>query len=189
MSQHPQDKEIATWSPKERIEFERGLLRLLVAGRIENLMEHAELTQSELADRIGKSRAWVSKLLSGTQNATLDTLAEVAWALGVRWNPTLREAPREGTPAVDDPPLPHWVEAENQLTVRTAHWTPFSRQPASYTLLDWPPATDVVSVLYRSGREISTDPQSRFLAVWRLHGDEPKEAEITVRDIAEAHAP
>jgi len=70
---------------------------------IESFLEESGIQAQELAARMGKSKAWVSKLLSGTHNPTLDTLAEVALAVGLRWDATLCAASREGTPAEADP--------------------------------------------------------------------------------------
>ena len=76
-----------------------------------------------------KSRAWVSKLLSGHQNATLDTLADVAWALGAKWQIDMVAADRIGTPAENDPPPPHWAVRSSSTTTMTvsdspgAYWT------------------------------------------------------------------
>ncbi len=45
-------------------------------------MQEQNVTKAELARRLGKSRAYVTQMLSGTTNLTLRTLAEVAYALG-----------------------------------------------------------------------------------------------------------
>jgi transcriptional regulator with XRE-family HTH domain len=106
------DAQVASWSPEKRRDYERSLLRLTVAGRIENLLVDLEVPKSELAGRIRKSRAWVSKLLSGRQNLTLDTLAEIGWALGVRWEATPVAVARNNTPAARDPTPPSWVQRD-----------------------------------------------------------------------------
>jgi transcriptional regulator with XRE-family HTH domain len=118
MSISGHEKEVAGWEPSRRLKYERTLLRLLVAARIENLLDGLNLRQVDLAKRIGKSSAWVSKLLSGRQNLTLDTLAEIGWALGVRWDPQVEPASRENTPAAADPALPGWVEGHDKITIR-----------------------------------------------------------------------
>ncbi|WP_025122152.1 MULTISPECIES: helix-turn-helix domain-containing protein [unclassified Serratia (in: enterobacteria)] len=45
-------------------------------------MQDSGVTQSVLAKKIGKSRPYVSKLLDGTRNMTLKTLADISFALG-----------------------------------------------------------------------------------------------------------
>jgi transcriptional regulator with XRE-family HTH domain len=106
------DAQVASWSREKRRDYERSLLRLTVAGRIENLLIDLEVQKSELAGRIRKSRAWVSKLLNGRQNLTLDTLAEIGWALGVRWEATPVAVARDNTPAARDPTPPSWVQRD-----------------------------------------------------------------------------
>ncbi len=45
-------------------------------------MQDAGVTQSELAKRMGKSRAFVSQILDGTRNMTLKTLSDINFILG-----------------------------------------------------------------------------------------------------------
>ena len=40
-------------------------LSLVIASNVQHLMEHAHITQNELADQLGLSRQTVSKLLNG----------------------------------------------------------------------------------------------------------------------------
>lgn len=93
----------------ERRDYESATLRYTTAAHIANYIDNAQMPAKELAQRIRKSRSWVSKLLSGRQNATLDTLAEVAWALGAKWEVDLVSADRGSTPAENDPPPPAWA--------------------------------------------------------------------------------
>jgi transcriptional regulator with XRE-family HTH domain len=62
------------------------------------LAEHG-VTRQELADRLGKSKGYVSQLLNGERNMTLRTLADLGHAFGMRF--ALRAMP--ATAAV---PLP-----------------------------------------------------------------------------------
>lgn len=50
---------------------------------IARLMREQKVNRAELARRLGKSRAYVTQMLSGSANLTVRTLAEVAYALGV----------------------------------------------------------------------------------------------------------
>ena len=45
-------------------------------------MQEAGLNQTQIAARIGKSRGHVSRLLDGTRNMTLRSLADMLWACG-----------------------------------------------------------------------------------------------------------
>ena len=123
------DQEVAQWEPQRRLEYERTRLRVLVTARIENLLEGMGLKQSDLAKRISKSSAWVSKLLSGNQNVTLDTVAEIGWALGVRWDIQASPTSKENTPASADGPLPDWVHRQSKIVVRHAAASNYSLVP------------------------------------------------------------
>lgn len=46
-------------------------------------MEDAGLTQSDLARALGKSKSYVTQVLSGARNMTLKTLADLCFAIGV----------------------------------------------------------------------------------------------------------
>lgn len=121
MGEHPlQEEFLQEWSRDQRLKFERTRLRLITAGQFENLMDALGVSRAELANRISKSKAWISKMLSGRQNLRLDTLAEVAWALGVRTNVELVEADRRGSPAANDPDLPHWIERKGEIEIRSS---------------------------------------------------------------------
>ena len=46
------------------------------------LMEQLDVSKTELATRLGKSKGHVSQLFSGSRNMTLRTLAEICFVLG-----------------------------------------------------------------------------------------------------------
>lgn len=50
--------------------------------RICEIMENQGTSRSELAARLGRSRAWVTKLLRGDHNMTIATMVSVMVALG-----------------------------------------------------------------------------------------------------------
>lgn len=47
-------------------------------------MEKQNISRSELARRLGKSRAYVTRMLNGSHNLTVGTLVKVAHALGAK---------------------------------------------------------------------------------------------------------
>ena len=49
---------------------------------IGRLMDEQDISRAELARRLGTSRAYVTKLLGGNANFTLETMNKVAMALG-----------------------------------------------------------------------------------------------------------
>lgn len=52
------------------------------AELLARLVEQQGINKADLARRLGKSRAWVTQLLSGRANMTIRTFAEVVYALG-----------------------------------------------------------------------------------------------------------
>jgi len=56
---------------------------LLATQRLELAMKRNAWTQARLAKGLGRTSAWISKLLHGGRNVTVFTLVEVADALGL----------------------------------------------------------------------------------------------------------
>lgn len=65
------------------VEMEKTRVKMLLAARIEDLMRAKGFTNSQFAEKVGKSPSEVTKWLSGTQNLTIDILTEIAFALNV----------------------------------------------------------------------------------------------------------
>lgn len=47
-------------------------------------MEEKGISKTQLAERLGKSKAYVSQILSGARNMTLRTLSDVCFAIGIK---------------------------------------------------------------------------------------------------------
>lgn len=103
-------RHLATLSATERVAHEETSLQVLTADILGLLLEDLNISQAELARRLRMSEARVSKMLSGSQNLTLKSIARICTALGVRFRPHLVAGHRTGTPAADDAPFPDWVE-------------------------------------------------------------------------------
>jgi transcriptional regulator with XRE-family HTH domain len=58
------------------------LLITEVTEAIWEAMEHADITKSELASRMGATKGYVSQVLNGARNMTLRTLSDICFALG-----------------------------------------------------------------------------------------------------------
>jgi transcriptional regulator with XRE-family HTH domain len=83
------------------------------------LLAELGLSQRELADRLGKSEARVSRILNERDNTTLRTLADLGWALGIRFALVpVPFADRSDSPAKHDPPPPHWLKRLARLATR-----------------------------------------------------------------------
>lgn len=65
-------------TPEARAEY----IALGLIADFEGLREKQGLTYTALAERMGVSRAYVSKLMQGRQNSTLGSLVKLAEALG-----------------------------------------------------------------------------------------------------------
>ncbi|MGA3026094.1 MAG: helix-turn-helix transcriptional regulator [Bryobacteraceae bacterium] len=66
---------------KRRRIFEQESLAIEAAELIATLLKERQVNKAELAKRIGKSKAYVTQLLSGSRNMTLHTFADLAFAL------------------------------------------------------------------------------------------------------------
>jgi transcriptional regulator with XRE-family HTH domain len=64
--------------------FEQEALVLEATELITQFMEKRGVNKTQLAKKIGRSKAFVTQILSGSRNMTLHTLADVAFALGCR---------------------------------------------------------------------------------------------------------
>lgn len=69
---------------KERRLFEQERLILDATENVFELMESNEVSKAELARRLGRTRAYVTQVLSGARNMTLRTFADVLFACGAR---------------------------------------------------------------------------------------------------------
>jgi antitoxin component HigA of HigAB toxin-antitoxin module len=64
--------------------FEQESLAFEATELIFTLLKEQQLTKADLAKRIGKSKAYVTQLLSGSRNMTLHTFADLVFALGYK---------------------------------------------------------------------------------------------------------
>ena len=71
-----------TSTPEELLEFQQEKSILHITQRIWDLMEETGVSRAELASRLGKSRSFVSQVLSGRTNMTVRTLSSILTALG-----------------------------------------------------------------------------------------------------------
>ncbi|MDE6806413.1 MAG: helix-turn-helix transcriptional regulator [Muribaculaceae bacterium] len=55
-----------------------------LADKIDSILREQNISQKQLAKRMGKSEAEVSRWLGGTHNFTLRTIAKISNALGVK---------------------------------------------------------------------------------------------------------
>lgn len=80
--------EMLHWAQKNPGYWQEDL-RILVANAINDEMKRQGVNKAELARRLESSPSYITKILGGQQNLSLDSLAKVAFHLGLRWNPVL----------------------------------------------------------------------------------------------------
>jgi ribosome-binding protein aMBF1 (putative translation factor) len=71
-------------SAKNRRLLRQEDLILDVTELLSAAMEDKRITKSELAKRLGKTKGFITQVLSGNRNLTLRTIADIADALGFR---------------------------------------------------------------------------------------------------------
>jgi transcriptional regulator with XRE-family HTH domain len=99
-----------------RREFERDLLYGEAIETVAAMLETNGISQRELADRLRVSEARISRVLTGRENTTLNTIADLGWALGIRFAfAPIPFEDRAGTPAEHDPPPPRWLSSQRRL--------------------------------------------------------------------------
>jgi hypothetical protein len=68
--------------PEEKRLYQQEQLLFDATELISKLMEKEGVSRSDLAKRIGKSKAYVTQVLRGQSNMTLRTLSDLSYALG-----------------------------------------------------------------------------------------------------------
>ncbi len=75
-------------SHKHLAYYEEGLF-IETAARVIDAMETRGVTRSELARRLNVSPAYITKILRGHANLSLESLAKLAFALDLKWESIL----------------------------------------------------------------------------------------------------
>jgi len=81
----------AEQSPTYQLEH----VRMAFVGETTRLMDAQDVSRAELARRLDVSRAYITKLLNGNANITLDTMVRVAMALDAKVNLAMTEKNRQ----------------------------------------------------------------------------------------------
>lgn len=78
------DRFVGKQGTHERTEFENELKAEILAHQFKELRKKKQLTQSELAEKIGMEKGQISKIENGKFNLTLTTINKIATALGAK---------------------------------------------------------------------------------------------------------
>jgi hypothetical protein len=90
----------------------QGDLIMEVTETLCELLEKEKIFRKELADRLGKTKGFVSQLLNGGRNLTLRTVADILHVLGYRASltPFKKGGQRQGGPiSTDRSAAPHEI--------------------------------------------------------------------------------
>jgi transcriptional regulator with XRE-family HTH domain len=101
-----------------RLTYEQERLFSQAIETITGLLKSQGVSQRELAGRIDRNQAQISRLLGGADNTSLKSIARLGYGLGVRL--VIVGVPfedRDETPAASDPPLPQWLERQRERRV------------------------------------------------------------------------
>lgn len=63
-----------------------------IAGALRGKMATERLTQQQVADAVGISRAQISKIFAGEKQIDMELLDEICWAIGLSFRETVVEA-------------------------------------------------------------------------------------------------
>lgn len=67
---------------RDPLKTARARKRMLIAARIEDILQDLGWKKKDLAEKLGKKPSEVTKWLSGTHNFTIDTLVDIEHATG-----------------------------------------------------------------------------------------------------------
>ena len=81
MTTHTTEVERFTTDPENMRLFQQERVILETTELICQLLEEKGIRKADLAQRLGKSKAYVTQLLDGRTNMTLRTISDVMWAL------------------------------------------------------------------------------------------------------------
>lgn len=121
-------------------------LTQLVARQIKIAMIDADMRQSTLARRIGKSEQWLSVRLRGVQPIDLNDLARIARGLEVSIHQLLPDA--DTADSASDEPTVRYVHPANQ-TARPSTGRPADNRPSGRSRVDLTPGITRTSRLPR----------------------------------------
>lgn len=79
------DIEAAFKNAKKSPEYHQEAILLDVARRISDAMDEQGVTRADLARKLNVSQPYITKVLRGTENFSLKTLARIAFVLKKKW--------------------------------------------------------------------------------------------------------
>jgi len=86
------DRDAAAWldsylpSTEGQSAYARELAALGASATLHDALRTSGMTQKAVAEKLGKSKGFVSRALNGRGNLTVGTIAEILWACGQEWD-------------------------------------------------------------------------------------------------------
>jgi transcriptional regulator with XRE-family HTH domain len=75
--------------------FHAETLKIEIAEQIFCAMERKNLNRAQLAEKLGLDKSYISKVLKGNINLTIETIAKIGKELEAAWTIKLEDKPRE----------------------------------------------------------------------------------------------
>ncbi len=94
--------------PLDDLELAEDIALLCAQATIQNCLDEARLSRAELAERMGASRSFVTRIMKGTHNLTIRTFARALSAAGfeLSFNHKPQGAMKWGTEPTKEPSQP-----------------------------------------------------------------------------------
>ena len=80
---------------EERDEYHVAGMKIEIAEQIYLLMEKKKVSKAELARKLGKNRAYITRILKGNTNFTIETIVKIGRRLDAEWEFNLVESSKK----------------------------------------------------------------------------------------------
>lgn len=107
-------KDQATGRFKSRVN--RALVKAVVKAK-----KHRNVTQSQIADKMGVDKSTLSRIINGRGNLTLKTIGDISWVLGLRPDITFTEVQHEGKKRANHPAMGTELTGNSDELPRSSH--------------------------------------------------------------------
>lgn len=106
---------------RNTVEYKEEMLFLEITERIVSLMEMGKVSKAELARRLGCTPAYITKLLSGSTNFTVNTLLRIGDALDADLRVSLEGASRSAVDTFGITELVNLIKRKSKCDVEVVY--------------------------------------------------------------------
>ena len=150
-----------------------GFFEMNWIDRTRELMRAHQITQLDLADKIGYSAPGLNRLLNGKRNASLEAVNSIASALGTSveylQHGIDRPSDRAGanaSPVLDDSQIKQWIQEPDALKNKILHWFACPNQQAGTKTFAYRVASDdmlsTTGLIIPPGAIVFVDPETNI---------------------------